>query len=174
MSQRTTDESAQKMSPFMHASAKPFAALADGPTESTGSGVKKVNTMIGVKRNYNAFCGAGELAWTLIEFNPERTLEKVTRAIQKERFETYVKRDFDTVDYDREELEQRMEEEIMKITLNFETYNPSIGNFLVGKRYRTITREDNEEGLFAKLERDLQKVAAQYGTTMEKVQEIFV
>ena len=59
------------------------------------------------------------------------------QAILKERFENYCPRDVDMPDYDREEFEKKMEEEIMKITLNFSTYDPTHGMYLVAKKYRT-------------------------------------
>lgn len=40
----------------------------------------------------------------------------------------------------------------MKITLDFESYDPTKGKYFVPRNYRKITREENVEGKFLKLE----------------------
>ena len=116
MSQRTMDDSSQvKQSFASSATTKPFepncqpnqldALLASNlekadftnPVTRTKQGVtvKSVSkSAIGEKRTfYNAFSGAGELAFTLIEYNPGQTLEKMGEQIASKRFKTYVPRD---------------------------------------------------------------------------------
>lgn len=87
MSQRTMDDSGQaKQSAVSSAKTKAFdlngpSTRNNLPDFSTltkqGVRVKSVKPLIGEKRTfYNAFCGAGELAVTLIDVNPDITLIK--------------------------------------------------------------------------------------------------
>jgi hypothetical protein len=140
-----------------------------------GVKVKPVNKLaIGVKRNfYNAFSGAGELAYTLLDFNPDQNFEKMGLAIMSKRMKTYIPRDCDLPTYEKEEFERQTELEIMKITLNFETYNPQAGKFLTSRLYRTVTREENEEGKFKQLEKDLRNISREYGVAFEKICDDF-
>ena len=81
------------------------------PVIRTKSGVKvkPVTKLIGVKRNfYNAFTGSGELASTMLDFNPDQTFEKLGHAIMSKRMKTYIPRDCDLPTYEREEFEQQM------------------------------------------------------------------
>lgn len=56
----------------------------------------------------------------------------------------------------------------MKITLDFGSYDPTNNKFFIPKIYRKITREENEEGKFLKLEQDLKKIAKEHGVSYEK------
>ena len=140
-----------------------------------GVKVKPVNKLaIGEKRTfYNAFSGAGELAYTLLDYNPDQSIEKMGKTIMSKRMKTYIPRDCDLPTYDREELESIIELEIMKITLNFETYNPQANRYLVPRLYRTVTREENEAGKFKQLEKSLQTISREYGVSYEKICDDF-
>lgn len=85
---------------------------------------------------------------------------------------TYIPREFDLPTYDRKEFFAQMEQEIMTIKLNPETYQPP-NEYLVARKYRTITRETSMEGFFKQLTEFLQSVADQYSLSLEKVQEDF-
>lgn len=89
------------------------------------------------------------------------------------RMKTYIPRDCDLPTYEKEEFERQMELEIMKITLNFETYKPQSNNYLVPRLYRTVTREENEEGKFKQLEKDLRNISREYGVAFEKICDDF-
>lgn len=115
--------------------------------------------------------GGGELAYTLLEVNPDNTLQRNAQTILRERFETYIPRACDTPDYDPEEFQKQMDVEIMKITLNPDTYHPTKGKYLVPKAYRTITREPDIFGVFRYTERELKKISAQFEIPYEKVME---
>ena len=96
------------------------------PLQRTKNGVKvkSVNkNIIGTKRNhYNAFTGGGELAFTVLARNPKKTLEQFGQAIFRSRMKTYIPREFDLPTYDKKEFFTQMEQEIMTIKLNPETY----------------------------------------------------
>ena len=131
------------------------------PQTKNGVKVKTVNkSIIGVKRNhYNAFTGAGALAYTLLEKNPKKTLEQLGQLFFRKRIKTYIPRTFDVPAYEKEELAKQMDLEIMTITINPDTYRPHTNQFLNAKIYRTITREKNEEGQFRRLTIELEEIA---------------
>jgi hypothetical protein len=105
---------------------------------------------------YSAFCGAGELALTLIDINPEETLMKRFQSLSDERVTVYPTREVDRQLYERDELAKITSEEIMRITLNFD----EVKNGCVDpKAYRSMIRFDNEVAKFENLEREMREVS---------------
>ncbi len=87
----------------------------------------------------------------------------------------FVPTNFDLVDYDRELLKKQLDLETVEVTLKrdaereAEPENPEGAPFYV----RSVVRSQNEDGMFRRLQLDLQRIAQEFGVTEEEINEKF-
>ena len=90
------------------------------------------------------------------------------------RMKQFIPPDFDLVDYDRELLKKQLDLETVEVILKrdikeeIDPENPNVPNYV-----RSVTRCTNEEGMFRRLQMDLQIIGKEYGVEDEQVNEIY-
>lgn len=89
----------------------------------------------------------------------------------------FIPPDFDLVDYDRELLKKQLDletvEVILKRDINKEDIENLENNQNVPNYVRSVTRCTNEEGMFRRLQMDLQTIGKEYGVEDEEVNNIY-
>lgn len=114
--------------------------------ESILKPVKKINQTY----SYNAK-EAGNLCHQL-KTRPISTIEEMSEHQLRQRMKAYVPKDFDLPDYDRVMFDKQMELEIVNITLTVHEEGDQ-------SHSRHIIREQNQEGIFRRLMRELEEFA---------------
>lgn len=85
----------------------------------------------------------------------------------------FIPTDFDLVDYDQELFKKQIDLETVQITISRDEEKEQ--EYEVAEYFsRTVKRFDNEEGMFNRLQLELQVIAQEYGVDDEKINKLFI
>lgn len=87
----------------------------------------------------------------------------------------FVPTNFDLVDYDRELLKKQLDLETVEVTLKRDAEREAEPENTEGAPFyvRSVVRSQNEDGMFRRLQLDLQRIAQEFGVTEEEINEKF-
>jgi len=95
-------------------------------------------------------------------------LEEFAEHLVSKRHKIFIPTDFDLIDYDSHQLRKQIEFDKMTITIT-ETDSPDVSTGI--KRY--VTRQEDMEAKFRRLNEELESIARQYGREIDEIYTLF-
>ena len=96
------------------------------------------------------------------------TLEEFAEHLVSKRHKVYIPTDFDLIDYDSHQLKKQIEFDKMTITIT-DTNCPDLPTGI--KRY--VTRQEDMEAKFRRLNEELESIAKQYSREIDEIYTLF-